>query len=283
MMDSIAATKKLHDGSQIPQHGFGCYQIAADAMRTVLLWAMEAGYRYFDTATRYENEKAVGDAIRFLPIAREELYVVSKIWPTHYNTPEKAIEYSLKQLDLSYIDSYYLHWPGMDKTLRYKAWEAILSYQEKGLIQSVGVSNFTQMHLEDLIQKFGVTPVVNQIELLPWYQQTSLVQWCRSHHIEVTAWGPIFRGNINKEPALAAIGRRYGKSDVQVTLRWHLQKGHVVIPKATKKEHIFSNTDIYDFCLTEEEMAQITCMENGIHFGPDPMTMDGSGFELCIE
>lgn len=273
----------LNDGSRIPMLGFGCFEIEDAVMDDVIRWATEAGYRYFDAATRYENEKSIGRGVRGCGIPREELYIVSKIWPSCYDEPERAIEYSLRALNLGYIDSYYLHWPSSSKMRRYQAWETLLRYREKGLIRSVGVSNFTQAQLEELTAEFGVVPVVNQIELHPWYQQTALCKWCRSQGIALTAWGPIFRGHIREVPLMAQLGEKYGKSPAQITLRWHLQRGHIVIPKSSNRKRIFENAELYDFSLGQEDMDLIGLLECGRHFGGDPNTNDGENFKITFK
>lgn len=270
----------LNDGSSIPQLGFGCFQVKDSQMEQIIRWAVEAGYRYFDGATRYENEEAVGRGLRGCGVDRKELYVVSKMWPSSFDEPVKAIEYSLRKLDLGYIDSYYLHWPSSSESRRYKAWETLLDYRRKGLVRSVGVSNFTAEHLEGLIREYGVVPVVNQIELHPWYPQRELTKYCRSRGIAVTAWGPIFRGHIGEVPLMEELAEKYGKSAVQVTLRWHIQHGNIVIPKSSKKERIDANSMLYDFELTEEDMKKIDKLECGRHFGSDPATNDGANFSI---
>lgn len=282
-INSIADKIKLNNGMEIPQLGFGCFQLADDEIEQVIRWAAETGYRYFDAATRYENEKGVGNGIRNCGVDREEMFIVSKIWPSCFDEPEKAIEYSLKQLNIDYIDSYFLHWPSSSETRRYKAWEKLLDYREKGLIKSVGVSNFTKEQLEALIEKFGVTPVINQVELHPWYPQTKLSDYCRSKGIAVTAWGPIFRGCIKEVPLMEELGEKYGKSNVQITLRWHLQHGNIVIPKSSKLERIAANAQLYDFELSKEDMEKIDALECGRHFGSDPNTNDGANFKVIYE
>ncbi|MDY3251054.1 MAG: aldo/keto reductase [Candidatus Choladocola sp.] len=270
----------LNNGMSIPQLGFGCFQLSNDEIDQVIQWAVESGYRYFDAATRYENEKGVGNGLRHCGVEREQLFVVSKIWPSCFDEPEKAIEYSLKELDIDYIDSYYLHWPSSSEDRRYRAWEKMLDYMDRGLLKSVGVSNFTQDQLDRLIEKFGVIPVVNQIELHPWYPQKELSSYCRAKGIAVTAWGPIFRGHIGEVPLMEELGEKYEKSPVQITLRWHLQRGNIVIPKSSKQERIQSNAQLYDFSLTEEDMKRIDALECGKHFGSDPNTNDGENFKV---
>lgn len=282
-IQSIRDSILLNNGMSIPQLGFGCFQLANDEIEQVIRWATEAGYRYFDAATRYENEKGVGNGLRNCGVPREELFVVSKIWPSCFDEPEKAIEYSLKQLNVEYIDSYFLHWPSSSETRRYKAWEALLKYQEKGYLKSLGVSNFTEEQLEKLIEKFGVVPVINQVELHPWYPQTELSNYCRKRGIAVTAWGPIFRGCIKEVPLMEEIGEKYGKSPVQVTLRWHLQHGNIVIPKSSKQERIQANAKLYDFELSKEDMERIDALENGRHFGSDPNTNNGENFQVIYD
>jgi len=276
----IEDTVLLNNGMKIPQLGFGCFLVDDAEIDPVIHWAADAGYRYFDAATRYENERGVGRALRSCGVPREDLFVVSKIWPSSFDNPVHAIEYSLKELDIEYIDSYYLHWPSSSEDRRYRAWETLLDYCEKGRIKSVGVSNFTEDQLQKLIDKFGVIPVINQVELHPWYQQRELCEYCHSQNIAMTAWGPIFRGHIDEVPLMAELGRKYGKSPVQVTLRWHLQHGNIVIPKSSRKDRIEANAQIYDFELSADDMEKIDLLECGKHFGSDPNTNDGTNFVI---
>ncbi|MDF2474375.1 MAG: aldo/keto reductase [Anaerocolumna sp.] len=270
----------LNNGMKIPQLGFGCFQIEDNEIDQVIRWAADAGYRYYDAATRYENEKGVGRALRNCGVPREEIFLISKIWPSCYDEPEKAIEYSLRELNLEYIDSYFLHWPSSSEDRRYKAWETLLKYQERGLIKSVGVSNFTEEQLDKLIAKFGVTPVLNQVEIHPWYPQHELKKYCDEKNIKVIAWGPLFRGFLKEVPLMAELGEKYGKSAAQLTLRWHLQQDNIIIPKSNIKEQIEENTRIYDFNITDEDMKRIDAIESGRHFGSDPNTNDGENFTI---
>ncbi|MHB8128410.1 MAG: aldo/keto reductase [Mobilitalea sp.] len=279
-MRKLEDTLLLNNGMKIPQLGFGCFLVEDAEIDRVIRWAAESGYRYFDAATRYENERGVGRGLRSCGITREELFVVSKMWPSSYDDPGHAIDFSLKELDIEYIDSYYLHWPSSSEDRRYRAWETMLKYLEKGRIRSVGVSNFTKEQLQKLIDKFGVTPVINQVELHPWYQQRELCEYSRSHNIEMTAWAPIFRGHIDEVPLMADLGEKYSKSPAQVTLRWHLQHDNIVIPKSSKKERIEENAQLYDFEITEEDMKKIDALECGKHFGSDPNTNDGANFAI---
>jgi diketogulonate reductase-like aldo/keto reductase len=171
---------------------------------------------------------------------------------------------------------YLLHWPGADLAARYKTWDYILSQMEKGRIRACGVSNFYEDQLEDLIQKSGVVPANNQVELHPWYQRRDLRKYCAGKGISVTAWGPIFHGHLGEEPLVAELGEKYGRSAAQVTLRWHVQHGVNIIPKSSKKERIESNAQIFDFQLSDEDMAKIDALDGkGTVNGLDPYTFDG--------
>lgn len=279
-MRKLEDTIVLNNGMKIPQLGFGCFLVGDTEIDQVIHWATESGYRYFDAASRYENERGVGRALRNCGVPRSELFVTSKMWPTSYDNPVHAIEFSLKELNIDYIDSYFLHWPSTSEDRRYRAWETMLEYRDKGIIRSVGVSNFTEEQLQKLIDKFGITPVINQIELQPWYQQRKLCDYCRSLNLAVTAWGPIFRGHIDEAALMSELGEKYNKSPVQVTLRWHLQHDNIVIPKSSRKERIEANAKLYDFEIIEEDMKRIDAIECGRHFGSDPNTNNGDNFTI---
>ena len=268
----------LNDGRTMPCIGFGCFRLPADRLKQVIESALDAGYRYFDSATRYENELAVGLALRQSGVPRASLHVVSKLWPTSFHEARRGIEYSLSELNLDYIDGYYLHWPGITPDMRYRAWEVMLEMQQRGLIQSVGVSNFTIGQLEDLIARFGVRPTVNQIEIHPWYPEQALADWCKAHGIQVASWSPVFRGRAVTEPVLARIGAAYGKTGAQAVLRWHVEKGYIPLPKSSDPGRLKENFDIFDFSLSSDDAAAIASLENGEHLGDDPETFDGGTF-----
>ncbi len=286
MITSVADTIKLNSGIEMPGFGLGCFKALGDEIYNAVRWAVDAGYRMVDTATFYDNEKDVGRGVRECGVSREEVFVVSKMWPTSYDNPQKGLELSLKELDTEYMDLYLLHWPGTNETLRYKAWETLLEYREKGRIRAAGVSNFTVEHLEGLIREFGDALAVNQVELHPWNPQRELSAYCREQGIAVTAWGPISRGHIAEVPLMDELGKKYGKSPVQITLRWHLQKENVIIPKSSNKGRIQANSQIFDFSLNDEDMARIDSLESGRHFGFDPNTFAGKtarGFKKTVK
>lgn len=275
---NLEYTILLNNGMKIPQIGFGCAQLQESEVENIIHTAIEAGYRYFDTATRYENEEAVGSGLHSSGIPREELFIVSKMWPIFFEDPVRAIEYSLSKMNMEYFDLYLLHWPSSSESRRNHAWETLLNYQSKGIFKSIGVSNFTAEQLEKLIDRFGYTPVMNQVELHPWYPQRALCNYCRSRQIAITAWSPLFRGQISNEPLLTEIGHKYGKTAAQITLRWHIQHNNIVIPKSSNPIRIVDNRHIFDFFLTEEDMRQIDNLEDGRHLSNDPNTNDGANF-----
>lgn len=222
--------KEMNDGRKIPMLGLGCFKAAEDECVKAVEAAISVGYRHIDTALMYENEQYVGQGIRNSGVDRSELFVVSKIWPTCYNDPKKAVEYSMKALNIDYIDTYLLHWPGRDKDARYHAWEALLDYKEKGYFKGIGVSNFKKEHLMDLKDKFGVDPCMNEIELSPWNQKQEDYAYCQAHNIVMSASVPFAKGDVLKDPVLMDIAAQHGKEVGQVVLRWNLQRGNCVSP-----------------------------------------------------
>jgi len=277
MVKDIDSKTMLNNGVEMESFGLGLYKAApGDDAYNAARYALDYGYRLIDTAEFYKNEDDVGRAIADSGVAREDIFVTSKIWPTDFNDPAAAFENSLRYIKSDYIDMYLLHWPGADLAARYKTWDYILSQMEKGRIRACGVSNFYEDQLEDLIQKSGVVPANNQVELHPWYQRRDLRKYCAGKGISVTAWGPIFHGHLGEEPLVAELGEKYGRSAAQVTLRWHVQHGVNIIPKSSKKERIESNAQIFDFQLSDEDMAKIDALDGkGTVNGLDPYTFDG--------
>lgn len=273
----VEKTMKLNDGNTMPTLGLGCYLAnKGDEVYNAVRWAIEAGYRMIDTAAFYGNEEDVGRAVRDSGVAREELFVVSKAWPTDYGSPKQALESSLKRLDIGYIDAYLLHWPHTDAALRYGMWEALLEACQKGDVKSPGVSNFMPDHLEDLMERFRVVPVSNQLEVHPWLHRQAPCEYCRAHDIVVTAWAPILRGRAGKDETLAELAGRYDRTPAQIALRWNLQRGNAVIPKSTNRERIRSNAAVYDFELADEDMQRINGIDKGVQLGRfDPYTFTG--------
>lgn len=231
--------------------------------------ALEVGYRSIDTAAGYRNETGVGAAIKECGIPREELFITTKLANSDqgYESTLRAFEESRRKLDLDYIDLYLIHWPGKDK---YKeTWKAFEKLHKEGYIRAIGVSNFKIHHLESLKQESNTIPAVNQVEYHPLLNQKELLQYCKAEGIQLEAWSPIMKGNLDL-PQITEIANKYGKTPAQIVLRWDLQHGVVTIPKSVRKERILENANIFDFALSEEDMNAIDSMNKDYRFGPDP-------------
>lgn len=268
-------TFKLNDGHEIPSTGFGVFMVeAGDPCKEAVLSALKAGYRMIDTAAAYFNEVDVGAAIKESGIPREEIYVTSKLWMQDYGyeAAKKGIDASLENLGLDYMDLYLLHQPYGDTM---GAWRALEEAVDEGKIRSIGVSNHTEKFLKKMITNMKILPAVNQMECNPLFQQKELRKYMGQYGIRMEAWYPLGHGNreLFENVELKAIAEKYQKSVGQVILRWHLQEGIVAIPKAMNPVHIKENLELYDFMLTDAEMAKIKKLDKGkgIH---DPEDMD---------
>lgn len=271
-----ATTLLLSDGTPMPALGMGCFNASGDVIRSAVDWAARIGYRLFDTAKRYGNEKEVGEGLRHCGVPREELFIISKIWPTDYDEPERWIEAGLRALDCGYLDMMLLHWPGSVESRRLKAWEALLNYRERGLLRHIGVSNFSPDHLEGIRREFGSYPILDEIEHHPWYQQRALTGFCRSRQIALVGWRPLCRGRGAQDPVILELAGKYGKTPSQIILRWDVQKGVVPIPKSANRERLEENLSVFDFALTDEEVARIDALDCGATTAlADPNTFDG--------
>ncbi|HCR83761.1 aldo/keto reductase [Muricomes intestini] len=252
--------KVLNDGLRIPLIGFGTYELNGERGVTSIKAAVDAGYRLIDSAFNYENEGAVGKAVRECSVPREKLLITSKLPGRHhaYNEALQTIEESLYRAGLDYYDLYLIHWPN-PKTDRYvDAWQAMLEAKKRGLIRSAGVCNFLPEHLERLEKETGVLPSVNQIELHPYFNQEEARNWNTAHGILTEAWSPLGRGNeILMNEVIQEIAAAHTKTVSQVILRWHIQMGTLPIPKAASLQHQVENISIFDFALTEDEIATI--------------------------
>ena len=257
--------KTLSNGIKMPLEGFGVFQVSDEAVcENVVLDAVNTGYRLIDTAAAYMNEEAVGRAIKKCGVPREELFVTTKLWvqDAGYEEAKKAFDTSLKKLGLDYIDLYLIHQPMGDY---YGAWRAIEELYKIGVVRAIGVCNFYPHILADFCETVEIRPMVNQVELHPFFQQDDAVKVMNEYGVQPEAWGPFAEGNhgIFTNPVLTEIGKKYGKSTAQVTLRWNVQRGVVVIPKSTHKERMEQNIDIWDFELSDEDMKKIAKMDIG--------------------
>lgn len=264
----------MNDGRPMPRFGFGVYGVTNSQAVATIHAALAAGYRLLDTATIYDNEEGVGEAIRQGPVPREQLFVTTKVWNDRHgeSATRRALAESLRRLRLDHVDLYLIHWPAPQLGKYVETWRTLVALQEEGLARSIGVSNFNASHLERVIGETGVTPAVNQIELHPWLQQRELREFHLRRGIATESWSPIAHGRLKPEASLDRLAAKYGKTPVQVILRWHFQNGLVAIPKSVTPSRIRENIAIFDFQLLPEEMAQIAQLDRGERTGPDPET-----------
>jgi 2,5-diketo-D-gluconate reductase A len=266
----------LNNGVQIPQLGFGVFQIEPADTAAAVATALQVGYRHIDTAEMYGNEKEVGQAVRESGIDRGEIFVTSKL-NNGYHDPDdamRAFQQSLDVLDIGHIDLFLVHWPLPGVGDFVETWKAMERMYEGGDVRAIGVSNFKQHHLNRLFAEATVVPAVNQIEIHPYLTQDDLRDFDREHGIATEAWSPIAQGKVLKDPVLVRIAERLGVSTAQVTLRWHIQRGDIVFPKSVTPERVQENFEIFDFELTGADMADITALNRNERTGPDPDTFN---------
>ncbi|MEM8846186.1 MAG: aldo/keto reductase [Bacteroidota bacterium] len=271
----LQGTFELNNGVQMPYFGLGVY-LSKDGNEVIQAIddALEHGYRHIDTASIYKNEHGVGEAIKQSSVNREDLFVVSKVWNADqgFESTLKAYDDSLKRLDLDYLDLYLIHWP---KEGLYKdTWKALEKIYSEKRVKAIGVSNFLQHHLEDVMMDSEIVPMVNQMEFHPYLVQQDLLDFCKNKGIQYEAWSPMMQGHIFKMDEFKQLAKKYGKTIAQIVLRWDIQKGVVTIPKSVKKERIISNAQIFDFELEESDMELLDGMNQGKRFGPDPDNFD---------
>jgi len=266
----------LNNGVEMPQLGFGVWQVPDDEADQAVTTALEAGYRSVDTAAAYGNEEGTGKALRASGIAREDLFVTTKLWNADhgYDSTLRAFDTSLAKLGLDYVDLYLIHWPMPDNGTyvdTYKAFEKLLA---DGRVKSIGVSNFLPEHLDRLIEATSVIPAVNQIELHPHLQQLASREYHAEQGIATEAWSPLGQGKgLLEVPAIVAIAQKHGRTPAQIVLRWHIQLGNVVIPKSVTPSRIKENIEVFDFSLDTEDIAAISALNEDRRIGPDPATL----------
>ena len=266
----------LNNGIKMPMEGFGVFQVRdSKECEQAVLDAISVGYRLIDTAAAYGNEEAVGTALKKSGACRDDLFITTKLWVSNssYEGAKKAFESSLQKLGLEYLDLYLLHQPMGDY---YGAWRALEELYKEGRIRAIGVCNFYPHVLADFCETVEILPMVNQVELHPFFQQPEALTLMKEYEVQPEAWGPFAEGKhgIFTHPVLCEIGAKYGKSAAQVALRWNVQRGVVVIPKSTHRERMMQNFDIWNFSLTDEEMAAIAPLDIGHseianHFDPN--------------
>ncbi|MFI8197030.1 aldo/keto reductase [Streptomyces sp. NPDC085942] len=265
-------TVTLNNGVDIPQLGFGVFQVPDAETTAAVASALEAGSRSIDTAAIYGNETGVGKALAESGIAREDLFVTTKLWNADqgYDATLRAFDTSLAKLGLDHVDMYLIHWPTPARDLYKESWRAIEKLVADGRVRTAGVSNFQPDQLKRLIDGAGLIPAVNQIELHPGLQQSELRAVHTGLGIATEAWSPLAQGAVLKDEAITAIAARHGKSPAQVVLRWHLQLGNIVIPKSVTPERIRQNLDVFDFTLTDDETTAIASLDRDLRTGPHP-------------
>ncbi|UEX91038.1 aldo/keto reductase [Staphylococcus ratti] len=272
-------TFTLNDGHIIEQIGFGTYKLNGINGVHAIHTALKAGYRVLDTAYNYENEGAVGKAIKQSGIPRKDITIISKL-PGRYQSYDdvfQTIQESLFRLGVDYIDIYLIHWPNPRQGLYVEAWKAMIAAQKAGLIRSIGVCNFLPEYIDTLKEETGVLPVINQIELHPYFNQENMISFHKENDILIQAWSPIGRDNgVLNETCLKHLAVKYNKSVAQIVLKWHIQRGIMPIPKATKPHRQIENYTLFDFHLSEEDVHQINQLtrEEGRRKGQDPASYE---------
>jgi diketogulonate reductase-like aldo/keto reductase len=269
----------LNNGVEMPQLGYGVWQVPDDEAETAVATALEAGYRSIDTAAVYGNEEGTGKAIAGSGIPREDLFVTTKLWndAQGYDATLRAFDTSLSKLGLDYVDLYLIHWPTPARGRYVDTYRAFEKLHADGRIRAIGVSNFLPEHLEHLIAETSVVPAVNQIELHPHLQQRAAREYHAERGIATEAWSPLGQGKgLLEVPAIVAIARKHGRTPAQVVLRWHIQLGNVVIPKSVTPARIKENIDVFDFSLDAEDLAAISALNEDRRLGPDPAEFNGA-------
>jgi diketogulonate reductase-like aldo/keto reductase len=267
-------TVTLHDGVEIPQLGFGVFQVPPDKTQEAVEEALEVGYRHIDTAGAYRNERGVGAAIGASGISRDEIFVTTKLWNSAqgYESTLGAFEKSVARLGLDRVDLYLIHWPVPTEGRALDTWRAFERIHEEGRSRSIGVSNFRVEDLEELEREAATQPTVNQIELHPHFQQAELRAWHFEHGIATEAWSPLAQGELLNNETIAAVANRHDRTPAQAILRWHLQLGNVVIPKSVTPKRMRENFELFEFELTDDDMTEIAALDVGQRIGPDPST-----------
>ena len=266
---------KLNDGQSIPQIGLGLWKIEDSQAESIIALALDAGYRSFDGAAIYRNEMGLGKAIQNSSLTREKLHITTKLWNDDQSEPRKAFDRSMDKLKLKYLDLYLIHWPVPRKESYVQAWKTLIELKQEGLIKSIGVSNFQVEHLKRIMDATGVTPVINQIELHPQFQQKELRDFHVQHQIQTESWSPLGQGQILENSVIQVIAKKHMKTSAQVILRWHLQNQFVVIPKSANPLRIRENINVFDFNLDLDDLSKINDLDSATgRIGPNPMTAD---------
>lgn len=265
----------FHDGRCIPQIGLGVWQTPNETAVTAVRSALQGGYRHVDTAAIYGNEAGVGEGLKASGLAREQVFLTTKLWNDDqgFDSALRALDASLKKLDTDYVDLYLIHWPSAHRGLYVDSWRALVRLQQEGKARSIGVSNFEPEHLRRIIEETGVTPVLNQIELHPRFQQRALRQEHARLKIATQSWSPLGQGQLLDDPIVQAVAAKHGKSPAQVVIRWHLENELIVIPKSVTPSRIAENFAVQDFQLDPSDRSQLDLLDSAEgRIGPNPAT-----------
>jgi 2,5-diketo-D-gluconate reductase A len=274
-MTELSTSITLSGGAEIPRYGYGTFRIDDAEVAAAVSAALDTGYRLVDTAVGYQNEVGVGRAIAESGLAREEIFLTSKVWDHGYDEVRRNLEESLERLGTDYLDLYLLHWPRPSVGKYVESWRALVDARSEGLLRSAGVSNFMVEHLDRAANETGAMPEINQVELHPYFSQPELRAWHEEHGVVTESWGPLgLRAEgLFDEPAVRAVAEAQGRTPAQVVLRWNLQRGNVVIPKSVTPSRIRENWEVLDFALTDDELASIDALDTGRRQGGDPLTV----------
>ncbi|HET9143663.1 aldo/keto reductase [Actinophytocola sp.] len=264
----------LNDGAQMPMLGLGVWQVPDESVAAAVRTAIEAGYRSIDTAALYRNESGVGAAVAEAGVPREELFITTKLWNDDqgYDGALRAFDESIRRLRLDYVDLYLIHWPTPARPRFVETWKAFEKLRADGRVRSIGVSNFHIAHLRRLLDETDVVPAVNQIELHPNLIQTALRAFHAEHGIATEAWSPLAQGRLLRDRTILGLAQKYARTPAQIVLRWHIERDIVVIPKSVTPARIRENIDVFDFELSEDDLASIDELNNGRRTGLDPDT-----------
>lgn len=273
-MTTTAPFISLNDGNQIPQLGLGVWQASPEQTTMAVREALLAGYRHIDTAAIYGNEAGVGAGFRESALPREAVFITTKIWNDAQGKmlTRQALQQSLERLGLDYVDLLLIHWPVPHRDLFVETWQTMVELRKEGLIRSIGVSNFTESNLQCLIDETGVVPVLNQIELHPYLQQSHLRQVHSKLGMLTESWSPLAQNQAISDQTIARIAAKHGKTPAQVIIRWHLDNGLIVIPKSVTPGRIKENVNVFNFALDAEDMTTMSTLNRNQRLGPDPET-----------
>ena len=260
----------LNNGVEIPRIGLGTYQLRGNNIESAIMTALEAGYRHFDTATLYRNEGELGKILMNSGINREDLFITTKVYNDDqgYESTHRAIDKSLELLQTDFVDLYLIHWPVTD--LRHETWEAMIEIYDQRKARSIGVSNYTEEHLDELMKKSPITPVVNQVEMTPFLYQKSLAEKCDSYDIKIQAYSPLARARFMENETIQSIANSYGVTPAQVLIRWSVEKGFIPLPRSSNENRIKENINVYNFELTNNDMLELDNLSDNTRVSWDP-------------